>query len=62
MIHGVRNGLGWVGRLHRLIDWTAGCIAVTNREIEELWRAVPIGTRIEIQPWVRRHTIEGRVL
>ncbi|MHC1741879.1 MAG: murein L,D-transpeptidase family protein [Syntrophobacteraceae bacterium] len=50
MIHGIRNGLGWVGRLHRLVDWTAGCIAVTDREIEELWRAVPVGTPIEIKP------------
>jgi murein L,D-transpeptidase YafK len=50
MIHGIRNGLGWVGRLHGLVDWTAGCIAVTNWEIEEIWRAVPDGTPIEIRP------------
>ena len=50
MIHGIRNGLGWVGGLHKLVDWTAGCIAVTNREIEEIWRAVPDGTIIEITP------------
>jgi hypothetical protein len=50
MIHGTRNGLGWLGRLHRLVDWTAGCIAVTNWEIEEIWRAVPVGTPIEIRP------------
>ena len=50
MIHGIRNGLGWLGRLHRLVDWTAGCIAVTDREIEEMWRAVPDGTPIEIEP------------
>src|SRR5215831_14981427 len=29
-IHGLRNGLGWLGRLHRAIDWTSGCIAVTD--------------------------------
>lgn len=50
MIHGIRNGLGWAGRLHRLADWTDGCIAVTNREMDELWRAVPDGTPIEIRP------------
>src|SRR6478672_4321530 len=43
MIHGLRNGLGWIGRFHRLIDWTAGCVAVTNPEIEELFAAVEPG-------------------
>lgn len=50
MIHGLPNGMGSMGRLHLLRDWTAGCIAVTNTEIEELWRAVPDGTPIEIRP------------
>lgn len=48
MIHGVRNGFGWLGRLHLLFDWTAGCVAVMNPEIEELWRVVPVGTEVEI--------------
>jgi murein L,D-transpeptidase YafK len=50
MIHGMRNGLGLIGRLHRWLDWTAGCIAVTNPEIEEIYRAVPDGTFVEIRP------------
>lgn len=50
MIHGITNGLGWIGRFHRFVDWTAGCIAVTDPEIEEIWKAVPNGTPIEIQP------------
>lgn len=50
MIHGLRNGLGWAGRLHRLADWTAGCVAVTNQEMAELWRAIPDGTPIELKP------------
>ncbi len=50
MIHGLPNGAGLVGRLHLLSDWTVGCIAVTNREIEEIWRVVPDGTAIEIRP------------
>jgi murein L,D-transpeptidase YafK len=50
MIHGMRNGLGLIGRLQHWVDWTAGCIAVTNSEIEEMYRAVPDGTPIEIHP------------
>ena len=50
MIHGLRKGFGWVGRIHRLIDWTKGCIAVTNEEIEEILRLVPNGTPVEIRP------------
>lgn len=48
MIHGIRNGLGWIGSFHRLNDWTDGCIAVTDEEIEELWRVTPDGTTVEI--------------
>ncbi len=50
MIHGITNGLGWLGSLHRAIDWTDGCIAVTDAEIEEIWSLVPDGTPIEIRP------------
>jgi len=50
MIHGIKNGLGWIGGLHTTTDWTRGCIAVTNAEIEELWRIVPNGTLIRIRP------------
>jgi murein L,D-transpeptidase YafK len=50
MIHGLQNGRGWVGAFHRLTDWTAGCIAVTDKQIEEIYRAVPDGTPIEIRP------------
>jgi murein L,D-transpeptidase YafK len=50
MIHGIKNGLGWVGRLHRMSDWTQGCIAVTDAEIEEIWVSVADGTPIEIRP------------
>jgi murein L,D-transpeptidase YafK len=50
MIHGMRNGLGWLGALHRLKDWTLGCIAVTDDEMDEIWRAVPTGTTVEIRP------------
>ncbi len=50
MIHGLPNGKGWVGAAHRLYDWTLGCIAVTDQEIEEIWDLVPVGTPIEIRP------------
>ena len=50
MIHGIRNGGGWIGAFRRWEDWTAGCIAVTDEEVEELWRVTPDGTTIEIRP------------
>ena len=50
MIHGIQNGRGWIGALHRWHDWTAGCIALTDEEIEELWRVTPDGTTVEIRP------------
>jgi murein L,D-transpeptidase YafK len=49
-LHGLPNGYGWVGSAHRAKDWTDGCIAVTNQEIDEIWSAVPDGTPIEIRP------------
>jgi murein L,D-transpeptidase YafK len=50
MLHGLPNGYGWVGSRHRARDWTDGCVAVTNEEMDEIWRAVPDGTPIEIRP------------
>ena len=50
MIHGLPNGQGSNPDAYRGQDWTAGCIAVTDQEIEELWRITPDGTPIEIRP------------
>lgn len=50
LIHGIKNGFGWLGRFHRWVDWTRGCIALTNPEIEELWQVVPDGTPVRIVP------------
>jgi murein L,D-transpeptidase YafK len=50
MIHGLPNGLSWLDRLHRQRDWTDGCVAVTNREMDEIWARVAPGTAIEIRP------------
>lgn len=50
MIHGLKNGFSQVGDLHTGVDWTKGCIAVTDQEIEEIERLVPNGTVVEIMP------------
>ncbi len=50
MIHGLKNGFSWVGDLHTEVDWTEGCIAVTDEEIEEIANLVPNGTTVEIKP------------
>ncbi len=50
MVHGLPNGFGWLGATHRTQDWTDGCIAVTDQEMDEIWNAVPDGTPIEIKP------------
>lgn len=47
-IHGQPNGLN--GRRWISYDWTAGCIAVSNAVMDELWRVVQIGTEVEIRP------------
>lgn len=47
-IHGQPNAL--FGKATLRHDWTAGCIAVSNPEIEELWSAVALGTTVEIRP------------
>jgi len=50
MIHGLPNGFGWLKDSHRAMDWTDGCIAVTDAEMDEIWKLVADGTPIEIQP------------
>jgi murein L,D-transpeptidase YafK len=50
MLHGLPKEYAWVGKAHTLHDWTDGCIAVTNEEMDELWKLVPVGTPIEIKP------------
>ena len=49
-IHGLRNGTGFISKFQRWYDWTAGCIALTDQEVEELYNTVDIGTKIEIKP------------
>ncbi len=50
MIHGLPNGREAVGADHAKWDWTEGCIAVTNAQMDEIWHAVADGTVIEIRP------------
>ena len=49
-IHGLPNGQGGIGRMHLSMDWTYGCIAVTNEEMDELYAATAVGTPILILP------------
>jgi murein L,D-transpeptidase YafK len=50
MIHGIPNGRSRMSPFHQRLDWTEGCIAVTDAEIEEIWRLVKLGTVVEIRP------------
>jgi murein L,D-transpeptidase YafK len=51
MIHGQPNGYALTASLLlQQADWTYGCIAVTNADMDEIWKAVPDGTPIEIAP------------
>ena len=49
-IHGVPNGMGLLSSVLVHKDWTDGCIAVSNSEIEEIWKLVRNGTPIDILP------------
>ena len=50
MIHGQPNGFGWAWRLLNLWDWTDGCIAVNNQDMDEIWSLIETDTSIEITP------------
>jgi murein L,D-transpeptidase YafK len=50
MIHGQKNGLGHLAPITQQMNWTDGCIAVTNEEMDVIWQAVDVGTPIDIRP------------
>ncbi|MFL6426595.1 MAG: murein L,D-transpeptidase family protein [Acidobacteriaceae bacterium] len=50
MIHGVEKQFAWLGPLQHDVDWTDGCVAVTNPEIEEAWRLIPVGMPVDVRP------------
>ncbi|RCU50468.1 hypothetical protein DU002_08580 [Corallincola holothuriorum] len=52
MVHGQRNRLGWLSLLSQRFNWTNGCIAITNDEMDEFLTLVPVGTVIDIS-WER---------
>jgi murein L,D-transpeptidase YafK len=47
-IHGEKSSYGWLP--HKWVDWTLGCIAVDNDEIEELYRLVVPGAEVIVYP------------
>ena len=50
MIHGLPPAFADVGPAHVATDWTYGCIAVTDAQIDELYAAIRVGTVIHIKP------------
>lgn len=50
MIHGVGPYKETKARVRKVRDWTAGCIAVTDAQMKEIWRLVHNGTRVRIVP------------
>lgn len=49
MVHGQRNWLGWLSSITQSFNWTNGCIALTNSEMDEFMELVRVGTKIEIE-------------
>lgn len=50
MIHGLPNDAGEWSFAFSGLDWTEGCISVTNEAMDEIWTRAPSGTPIEIRP------------
>jgi murein L,D-transpeptidase YafK len=50
MIHGIKNGMTAAEMQHPKKDWTEGCIAVTDAEIDDIWQRVDSGTAVLIMP------------
>jgi murein L,D-transpeptidase YafK len=50
MLHGLPKEYAFVGKAHTLHDWTDGCIAISNEEMDEIWKLVRVGTPIDIRP------------
>jgi murein L,D-transpeptidase YafK len=50
MIHGQKNGFEGASFMTQRFDWTNGCIALSNKDMDTLWSLVKEGTRIEINP------------
>ena len=48
MIHGQRNGFGWLAPVVQWFNWTDGCVALSNKNMDVVWDSVDVGTPIEI--------------
>lgn len=48
-IHALRNDQGYIHKFHRWHDWTNGCMALTNEEVDDLYAHTPVGTTIDIR-------------
>lgn len=49
MVHGQRNWLGWLSPITQKFNWTNGCIALRNSEMDEFMALVKVGTKIKIE-------------
>lgn len=49
-IHGQHYGFGWLSFLSQRFDWTDGSIALSNRDMDIVWRLVKPGTPIDLLP------------
>ena len=50
MIHGQRNGLGWLAPVAQWFNWTDGCVGLSNKDMDAVWGAVDVGTAVQIYP------------
>jgi murein L,D-transpeptidase YafK len=50
MIHGQKNGLGWLAPAAQWFNWTDGCVGLSNKDMDAVWTAVDVGTPIQIYP------------
>ena len=50
LIHGLSPKYNYIGKFHWWKDWTAGCMAVTDEEIDQIFAATKVGTPVEINP------------
>jgi murein L,D-transpeptidase YafK len=49
MVHGQKNGYGWLASIAQQYNWTDGCIALTDSEMDEFMGLVGVGTKIHIE-------------
>lgn len=50
MIHGQKQGWAWAELATQRLDWTLGCIALTNEDMDKVWQAINVPVAIEIKP------------